>query len=60
MPVQSLYWDFLSRNQSRLKGNNRLAMPYRALGAMTDERRREIATDAKAILESDEFSPNPR
>jgi deoxyribodipyrimidine photolyase-related protein len=58
-PFNPLYWDFLARNRARLGRNPRLAMPYRTLDAMSDERRREIAADAKAILESDEFSATP-
>ena len=59
-PFNPLYWDFLARNRARLHGNPRLAMPYRTLDAMSAARRAEIAADAKAILESDEFSPTPR
>ena len=56
-PFNPLYWDFLLRNRARLQRNPRMAMPYRTLDAMSEERRREIAADARAILESDEFAP---
>jgi deoxyribodipyrimidine photolyase-related protein len=59
-PFNPLYWDFLARNRERLGKNPRLAMPYRSLDAMSLERRREIARDARAILESEEFAADPR
>ncbi|MFX4978896.1 hypothetical protein ABTC37_19695, partial [Acinetobacter baumannii] len=33
-PFNRLYWDFLLRNADRLRGNPRLAMPYRTLAGM--------------------------
>ena len=58
-PFNPLYWDFLARNRARLGRNPRLAMPYRTLDAMTPARRAEIAADARAVLDSAEFSPAP-
>lgn len=49
-PFNALYWDFLTRNQARLKGNPRLANPYATLARMSDERRAEIAADADRFL----------
>ena len=57
-PFNPLYWDFLMRNRAKLGRNPRMAMPYRTLDAMSEERRREIAADARAILDSAEFAPN--
>ncbi len=48
-PFNPLYWQFLLRNESRLKGNRRLAMPYRTLAKMDDARRAEIERDGEAI-----------
>ena len=45
-PFNYLYWDFLERNKERLRGNQRLAMPYRTLEKMTDEKRALIASDS--------------
>jgi deoxyribodipyrimidine photolyase-related protein len=45
-----LYWDFLARNEERLKGNPRLAMPYRTLARMDAERRAAISADARRFL----------
>ena len=56
-PFNPLYWDFLARNRGKLGRNPRMGMPYRTLDAMSAERRREIASDARAILESEEFAP---
>ena len=49
-PFNPLYWDFLVRNEARLAGNPRMAMPYRTLSRMSPERRAEIARDAERIL----------
>ena len=38
-PITSLYWDFLSRNESSLEGNPRVAMPLRSLAKRGDDRR---------------------
>ena len=58
-PFNPLYWDFLIRNGARLRANPRLAMPYRSIAAMSEARRAEIAADANAVLESEEFSASP-
>lgn len=55
-PFNYLYWDFLIRNEQRLKGNPRLTMPYRTLDRMNDERRAEIHADAERFLGS--LAPN--
>ncbi|MDP9103083.1 MAG: cryptochrome/photolyase family protein, partial [Pseudomonadota bacterium] len=48
-PFNILYWDFLSRNEERLRGNHRLAMPYRSLASFTPARRAEIEREGAAI-----------
>ena len=50
-PFNYLYWDFLMRNEARLKANPRMAMPYRTLAKMDAERKAEIAKQAKAFLD---------
>ena len=35
-PFNALYWDFLARNEDQLRGNHRLAMPYRNLDRKRD------------------------
>ena len=51
-PFNYLYWDFLMRNEERLKGNPRLAMPYRTLARMDVGRRSAIAADARRFLDA--------
>jgi deoxyribodipyrimidine photolyase-related protein len=51
-PFNYLYWDFLIRNETRLAGNPRLAMPYRTLAKMTPERRATITGNAKTFLDA--------
>ncbi len=50
-PFNPLYWDFLIRNEKRLSGNPRMAMPYRTLAKMSPARKDEIRRDAKAVLD---------
>jgi deoxyribodipyrimidine photolyase-related protein len=50
-PFNYLYWDFLMRNEPVLKNNQRLSMVYSTLRKMTDERKKEIAKDAKYFFD---------
>ncbi len=50
-PFNYLYWDFLMRNEPRLRKNPRMAMPYRTLAKMEEGRKAEIAASAKAFLD---------
>lgn len=50
-PFNYLYWDFLIRNESKLKANPRMAMPYRTLARMDVERKAEIVRQAKLFLD---------
>ncbi len=50
-PFNYLYWDFLMRNEATLRGNPRMAMPYRTLEKMSDARRDEIAADSRQFLD---------
>ena len=50
-PFNYLYWDFLHLNQNRLANNHRLAMPYRNLSKMSDEKIEQIKTDAKRFID---------
>lgn len=49
-PFNYLYWNFLISNETRLKANPRLAMPYRTLARMAPARREEIVRQAQAFL----------
>ncbi len=57
-PFNYLYWAFLIRNEGRLSGNPRLAMPYRTLAGWTQERRAEIHAEAEAFLDGLEENRN--
>lgn len=50
-PFNYLYWNFMIENQTKLKGNRRMAMMYATLGKMADDKRAEISADAKAFFE---------
>jgi deoxyribodipyrimidine photolyase-related protein len=50
-PFNYLYWDFLIRNEAKLKSNPRMAMPYRTLTKMDAERKAEIARQSKLFLD---------
>jgi deoxyribodipyrimidine photolyase-related protein len=49
-PFNSLYWDFMARNEDKLRGNNRLAMPYRNLDKMDAEKRDALREQADGFL----------
>jgi len=49
-PFNVLYWYFLINNEARLSTNPRMAMPYRNLARMTEERRQHIVQQAEAFL----------
>ncbi len=51
-PFNYLYWNFLIDNEKRLSGNPRMAMPYRTLARMDEARRKAIAAEASAFLDS--------
>ena len=50
-PFNLLYWHFLIENQPMLSTNPRMAMPYRTLAKMSDDRRAQITREANAFLE---------
>lgn len=47
-PFNRLYWGFLERNRDRLRGNIRLAMPYRTLEGFGEAKRAELLAEAEA------------
>ncbi|MGB5279566.1 MAG: cryptochrome/photolyase family protein [Gammaproteobacteria bacterium] len=49
-PFNYLYWHFMITNETRLKSNPRMAMPYRMLARMDEEKRREIVQQANDFL----------
>jgi deoxyribodipyrimidine photolyase-related protein len=51
-PFNLLYWHFLIENRQRLEANPRMAMPYRTLAKMSDERRAQITQEAHEFLDT--------
>jgi deoxyribodipyrimidine photolyase-related protein len=51
-PFNYLYWDFLSRNQDKLKKNNRLGFVYKNLERMDEEKIETIKKDSRRFLKS--------
>ena len=49
-PFNALYWDFLARNDQKLRSNNRLAMPYRNWERMGAEEQAKVRAQAAAFL----------
>jgi len=49
-PFNYLYWDFISRNRTVLANNPRLAMIYRSLDKMPEQKRLAIAEDSQRFL----------
>jgi deoxyribodipyrimidine photolyase-related protein len=49
-PFNILYWNFMIKNEPALAGNPRMAMPFRTLHAMDEERRHKIEVEAEAFL----------
>ena len=51
-PFNYLYWDFLKRNKEKLQGNPRLAMVYRTLDKMSEEKIEAIEYDSKRFIKA--------
>ncbi len=56
-PFNYLYWNFLIEHREKLGRNPRLAMPYRTLDKLTDERRAAILEDSRRFLKTLESQP---
>ncbi|MFY7776934.1 MAG: cryptochrome/photolyase family protein [Elstera sp.] len=56
-PFNYLYWNFLIEHRDKLGRNPRLAMPYRTLDKLTDERRAAILDDSRRFLKTLEIQP---
>ncbi|MBY0447370.1 MAG: cryptochrome/photolyase family protein [Hyphomonadaceae bacterium] len=50
-PFNALYWDFLMRNEEKLKSNPRLAMPYKTLARWEEARKADIRAQAQRHLQ---------
>lgn len=49
-PFNYLYWDFMIRNQDKLRSNPRLGMAYKTLGGMGEDKIKAIRSSADAFL----------
>jgi len=49
-PFNPLYWDFLARNEEKLRGNPRLAQTYSTWDRMNDDRKAEYLCSAARFL----------
>jgi len=49
-PFNYLYWDFLVRNQDKLKNNHRIGMMYKTYERMSDEKKQTIKSDSERFL----------
>ncbi|MBT8058025.1 MAG: cryptochrome/photolyase family protein, partial [Gammaproteobacteria bacterium] len=49
-PFNFLYWDFLMRNEERLRGNPRMGLVFRNLDRLSDEQRDQLAEQAREFL----------
>mgnify|MGYP003485419640 CR=1 FL=1 len=50
-PFNALYWDFIARNETKLRGNVRMAMPYKNWDRMTETDKSALRASAKQFLE---------
>ncbi len=51
-PFNALYWDFIARNEARLKKNPRMAMPYKNWERMTEADKIALQRQARQFLET--------
>jgi deoxyribodipyrimidine photolyase-related protein len=49
-PFNYLYWDFIGRNDDKLRGNPRMGFMYKSLDRMSDEKRDAIQEDSRRFL----------
>lgn len=51
-PFNYLYWDFISRNNAKLRGNPRMGFVFKTLDRMSPEKRASIQEDSTRFLKS--------
>lgn len=56
-PFNYLYWNFLIENRERLRGNHRLAMIYKTLDRMDENKVETIQSDSRRFLKSIGLEP---
>lgn len=50
-PFNALYWDFIARNEAKLRGNVRMAVPYKNWDRMAETNKIALRASAKQFLE---------
>jgi deoxyribodipyrimidine photolyase-related protein len=58
-PFNALYWDFIARHDEALRGNRRMAMPYRTWDKQDGEAKRATRAQAAAFLDGLDASGPP-
>ena len=51
-PFNYLYWDFINRNEDKLKGNPRMGMMYNTLKRMGDEKLKAVQDDSNRFFKA--------
>jgi deoxyribodipyrimidine photolyase-related protein len=51
-PFNFLYWDFLQRNDDKLRGNPRMALAYRNLDRLSDDDQRAVKEESARFLDA--------
>ena len=51
-PFNALYWDFIDRNEKKLRGNRRMWQPYATWDRFGEETKAEVRAQARRILQS--------
>ena len=49
-PFNYLYWDFVGRNDGKLRGNPRMGFMYKSLDRMSDEKRQAVQDDSRRFF----------
>ena len=49
-PFNYLYWDFVARNDGKLRGNPRMGFMYKSLDRMNGEKRQAIQDDSRQFF----------
>jgi deoxyribodipyrimidine photolyase-related protein len=49
-PFNYLYWDFVGRNDGKLRGNPRMRFMYKSLDRMSDEKRQAVQDDSRRFF----------
>lgn len=51
-PFNYLFWDFVGRNERKLRGNPRMGFMYKSLDRMSDEKRQAIQGDSRRFFKA--------